>query len=181
MEIVLNNEELRLSDKKASLSFFSDDSADLKVKADAILLTKPSKTSSETIIIDGPGEYEIAGATVTGIEATDYKEQKPATVYLVNMDGLSIALCGKVAAKLNNDQMESLGTVDVLAVQTGDGTSSASPAEASSLIGQIEPKVIIPLGETSGLLSELGSTAQQVSRLKISPKDLPAETTVVVL
>ena len=85
MEIVLlTQNSIRIKDKQAS--FVVDPQE--KVSADAYLLLKnPAhvvKAEEETVIISGPGEYEIGGVKLSGIRA------ETNSVYSLNVGGVAV-------------------------------------------------------------------------------------------
>ncbi len=146
------------------------DPADAKTAADVVLATNPGvKAAGEAMVIDGPGEYEVKGAMITGAPAGK------STVYAVEVDDVTVGIVGKVD-QLGDQPVEALGQVDVLAVDATD-----APA-AAKIVSQLEPKYVIPVGgDTAAFLKEMGANPAPVPKLKLTGKDLPEETTVVVL
>lgn len=138
--------------------------------ADVILLTSGKSVSAgEAMLIDGPGEYEVKGAMITGAPAGD------GTAYAVDIDDATVAIVGANTV-LGDQQIEALGQIDVLAVDAADASAAAK------IVSQLEPKYVIPVGsDTTAFLKEMGAKPEPIAKLKISGKDLPEETTVVVL
>lgn len=145
------------------------DPTDRKVKADVVVLTEQGEMKVEGMLVDGPGEYEVKGAMITGVPSGD------ATAYCVRVDGVSVGIVGGIAV-LTDKQIEALGQIDVLAL---DGVDA--PA-AAKLVSTLEPKYAIPVGsDITGFLKEMGANPESISKLKLNPKEMPLETTVVVL
>lgn len=176
--------------------------ADLKVSGDATLLGQagmdlPAKAG---VVIDGPGEYEVKGTQIIGVPARLHTEDPEAgkgvgaTIYSVKVDGVRIGLISNIAAALSNEQVDALGTIDVLVIPIGNHGLTLGPEHAASIISQLEPKYVVPTHYDDGktkydvpqekldaFLKEVGSHPEPISKLKITEKDLPLETTVVVL
>ncbi len=151
-------------------------------------------------IISGPGEYEIKGVTIRGFSTfhdnAGGSERGKNTIYRIEIDGITIAHLGDLGHALSGGQVEELDGVDVLCIPVG-GAFTVDAAAASGVVGEIEPKIVIPMHyqrpglnqETFGALAPLslflkemgkeGVSAQ--SKLSISKDKLPPEMQVVVL
>ena len=98
--------------------------------------------------IDGPGEYEVGGILVTGVR-TFHDKHKGAelgsnTVYAIHMDDVVFCHLGDLGHELSTQQLDEIGTVDVLFIPVGGG-ETIGPSEAVSVISQIEPRIVIPM------------------------------------
>ncbi len=168
------------------------------ISADVIALTQLGESpSSEAMVIDGPGEYEIKGVMVNGVAAQLHvdKEGQQGTIYAIHADDITIAVLANIAPGLSNEQIEALGSVDVLIVPVGGKGLTLDAAAAAKVVSQIEPHVVIPVHYDDGkskydmpqdgvepFLKEVGAkVSEPVSKYKISSRDLPEETDVVVL
>jgi L-ascorbate metabolism protein UlaG (beta-lactamase superfamily) len=99
------------------------------------------------IIIDRPGEYEVAGVSVYGIAARahmDEEGKKTATMYKIAVDDLNILSAGHIYPDLSDAQLESIGMIDVLLLPVGGNGYTLDGVGALKLIKKIEPKIIIP-------------------------------------
>lgn len=146
--------------------------------------------------ITGPGEYEIGGVFIIGIQMRSKKsaKTKPRSnmLYVFDFDGLTVVHLGDLANVPSQAQIENLGTVDVALVPVGSG-GALSPSQASEVISLIEPSIVIPmhyktgeielkLGTIKRFLSEMGiSEKGALPSLKISKSGLSDDTQVVVL
>ena len=146
-------------------------------------------------VVHTPGEYEISGALITGL-ATFHDGQRGAergknTVYLIELDGITICHLGDIGHTLSSAHVEELEEVDVLLLPVG-GVTTINAAQASEVIRQIEPKVVIPMHygtpQVTGLepvsvfLKEMGN--EQIApqpKLTLSKSMLPAGTQIYVL
>ena len=74
-------------------------------------------------VIDMPGEYEHNDVSVLGLPVHAHidKDGKSATMYRIETDGVSLAVIGHTDAPLNDDDLESLGMVDIVIVPVGGG------------------------------------------------------------
>lgn len=144
---------VRLSDKKVVLTV-DDNLKQLGVKTvtkpqDIALYTFNATTNKDNpgrFLIDGPGEYEISGVSIKGMPAQAHidKEGQNATIYLIKIDNFNIVVLGHIATALDDEQIETLGIVDVLIIPVGNSGYTLDAAEAVSVIKKIEPKIVIP-------------------------------------
>ena len=98
--------------------------------------------------IDGAGEYEVSGILISGVR-TYHDSKKGAelgknTVYVIHMDDVVFCHLGDLGHELTTQQLEDIGAVDVLFIPVGGG-ETISPAAASSVISQIEPRIVVPM------------------------------------
>jgi L-ascorbate metabolism protein UlaG (beta-lactamase superfamily) len=146
--------------------------------------------------VTGPGEYEIKGVLIIGV-ATFHDNNKGSTrgkntIYLIEMDEVSICHLGDLGHTLTDEQVEELGNVDVLLLPVG-GVSTVNASLASEIVRQLEPKIVIPmhyktaaidrpLEPVDGFLKEIGAhdiTPQD--KLSVTRSNLPLSTQVVLL
>jgi len=109
--------------------------------------------------ITGPGEYEISGVLIIGIatfhDRTKGSERGKNTVYLMEVDEVSICHLGDLGHVLTAEQREELENVDVLLLPTG-GVSTIDAPAAAQIVRQLEPKVVIPMHyQTEAFTGEL--------------------------
>jgi L-ascorbate metabolism protein UlaG (beta-lactamase superfamily) len=147
-------------------------------------------------IVNGPGEYEISGILIIGI-ATYHDTQRGQvrgknTVYVMEIDGISVCHLGDLGHVLSSEQVEEIGDIDVLLLPVG-GTSTINAAIAAEVIRQLEPKVVIPmhyktpsisreLDDIGVFLKEMGmETAEPRPKLAVSKSNLPLSTQIIVL
>lgn len=117
--------------------------------------------------IEGPGEYEVGDFSISGTAATrhiDTELTEPlSTIYRIEVGDVRIALLGNIAPKLNDDQLEALGVVDILILPVGGGGYTLDATSAASLARQIEPRVVIPIHYAdSGLKYEVPQDSLEV-------------------
>ena len=173
---------------------------EIKLTNDATLLSVvgspvPAKAG---MVIDSPGEYEIKGAMVTGVPAHLHidapEDRATATIYSVTIDGVRVGYFGNIASEITGEQIEALGQIDVLILPVGDHGLTLDATAAVAIISQIEPKYVVPTHYDDGgtkyevpqdklevFLNEVGSSSEPQPKLRVTPKDLPLETTVAFL
>ena len=143
-----------------------------------------------SFVIRGPGEYEKSGVQIIGIQSYHDNEQGAKrglnTIYVLKIEDMRICHLGDLGQhELTDEQVETIGEVDVLMVPVG-GTYTIDGKEAVAVVKQIEPKIIIPMhykvpGLTVDLagpqqfLKEVGIKPEEVETLKINAKSLPEE------
>jgi L-ascorbate metabolism protein UlaG (beta-lactamase superfamily) len=182
-----------------SVTVICDPSTDKKLNADVVALSSPDikVSAGEAMLVEGPGEYEVKGALITGVPTQLHvdAEGTRGTAYRIEADHVSVGFLGNIAPGLSNEQLEILGGVDVLVVPVGGHGLTLDATAAAQLISQIEPKFVIPTHYEDGVskyampqdkldkfLSEMGGAkVEPQAKLKVTDKDLPLETTVVVL
>jgi len=102
---------------------------------------------SEAFLINTPGEYEIGGLSVRGIATRahmDEPDSHRATMFKITHDNFNVVVTGHIFPALTDEQVEILGTVDILAVPVGGNGYTVDGEGASQLIRKLEPKVVIP-------------------------------------
>lgn len=150
-------------------------------------------------VIDSPGEYEIGGIFITGINLTPVeKGSKNAqrfsknNVFVIYMDNIAFCHLGDLNHVPTQNQVEDMGNIDVLMVPVG-GHNALNAAQAVEVISLIEPYIVIPmhyrlpnsaikLDPVSKFLKEMGLTkTDTVASLKLTKTGLPEETQIVLL
>ena len=173
----------------------------LKLKADIVTVSHdaPGHNFLKAIkgykhLLDGPGEYEIGGVFITGVQTNGRKknDQPRNTLYVFDYDGITVAHLGDLREVPSRSQVDALGEVNVALVPVGAG-GGLSAAKAAEVIGVLEPKIIIPMhyatahGKTElepleKFLKEMGLGAIEAeASLKVTKGSLPEDTRVVVL
>ena len=174
-----------------------------KLQADIVTLSHfhPGHSYSEAITsefkeIKGPGEYELKGIFITGIATFHDSEQGNKlgrnTVYVLEMDGMTLCHLGDLGHLPASQLMEAIGDVDVLFLPVG-GVSTIAGSTAAEIVRHLSPKIVIPMHyKTSAevrdlqpvdrFLTEL-SIKEMVSqpKLSINRSTLPTSTQVTIL
>ena len=155
------------------------------------------RVKGEPFVINGPGEYEVGGVSVIGVptfhDAQGGKERGINAVYVIEIDGMRIAHMGDLGHKLSQEQLEEIGSIDVVMVPVG-GVFTIDPKDAVEVVRQVDPWIVIPMhyrieGDTFGKLATLEDFLKEIGKpdvlpipkLVISNDKLPEEMQVVVL
>lgn len=157
---------------------------------DMVIISNPEykldDAKSESLIIDGPGEYESKQVFIKGIPVEVEGRDSDDTVYWIETEGITIGHLGNLNTQLSDRQLESLEGLDILLVPVG-GNGVLDAKQASEVISQIEPRLVIPMNyKISGLKEKrdsidvfkkaMGVNESEVeNRLTIKKKDLPQD------
>jgi len=151
------------------------------------------------LAIEGPGDYELGPFSIKGVPAIRHldtsADEKIATVYRIEVGDARIALVGNISPKLDEEQLEGLGLVDILILPVGGGGYTLDATSAAGVVRQIDPKVVIPVHYADdGLkyevpqdtletfVKELGAPVETMSKYKVkSAATLPLTLTIVEL
>jgi L-ascorbate metabolism protein UlaG (beta-lactamase superfamily) len=177
----------------------------LKLKADIVTVSHdaPGHNFAEAVkgtshVIKGPGEFEIGGVFITGIQTDGAgsgkkaKDQVPNTLFVFDYDGLTVAHLGDLKQVPTQAEVEALGTVHVALVPVGGG-GGLNAAKAAEVISLLEPNIVVPmhystpdgkitLDSLNKFLKEMGLSKQESQpSLKVTKSGLPEETHVAVL
>lgn len=158
------------------------------------------------MVFKDPGEYEVAGVVITGIDSfhdnSQGSERGKNTIFHINFDTLNIVHLGDLGqSELTEDQITQIGETDILLIPVGS-VYTIDSKKAAAIVSQLEPKIIIPMhykpslpsgdGKIEGLkfelegvegfLKEMGAEGvTPVPKLSITKEKLPEEPMVVVL
>ena len=177
----------------------------LRLKADIVTVshTAPGHNETDAVkgtshVITGPGEFEIGGVFITGIQTDGSgaprkgKEQQRNTLYVFDYDGLTVAHLGDLREVPTQTEVEALGTVNVALVPVGGG-GALNAAKAAEVVSLLEPDIVVPmhyatpasklsLDSLNKFLKEMGLGKQESqASLKVSRGSLPEETHVAIL
>ncbi|MGK2896762.1 MAG: MBL fold metallo-hydrolase [Candidatus Saccharimonadales bacterium] len=192
--VITTKKAILVVDPKLSLAGLKD----ISVKGAVQLGTEERllvDSKGTRLTVEGPGEYEVADLSIHGVPAVrhiDTPDQgKKATIYRIEVGDVRIALLGNIADKLEEEQLEGLGLVDVLIIPVGGGYT-LDPTNAAALTRQIEAKAVIPIHykddalkyevpqeELSVFATELGAPIETTAKLKVkSAASLPQVLTI---
>lgn len=166
-----------------------------RFRADAVLVTHSHPDHSnaaaiggEPIRVAGPGEYEIKGVYVRGIEtfhdAAQGNERGANTMYAITMEDVRLLHMGDFGEeRVRDETLEKIGETDILMIPVGGVYTIAADAAAKA-VKQIEPRLVIPMhyklpGLALGIegvekfLKEMGAAgAAPEEKLTIKKKDV---------
>jgi L-ascorbate metabolism protein UlaG (beta-lactamase superfamily) len=147
-------------------------------------------------VIEGPGEYEVAGVLIDGVatyhDDNQGRDRGSNTVFVIEVEDLRICHLGDLGHVPSPAQSEAMGEVDILLTPVG-GHHTIDAAAAAEVVSLLEPKIVIPMHYRTDLekadldpldpfLKQMGlSEVAPQARLSVTQSSLPAQTQVIVL
>ena len=147
-------------------------------------------------IVTGPGEYEIGGLMITGVATAPLQlgdgSRLKNTAYLIQVDEVTVCHLGAISTVLTSDEIDQLKDTEVLLLPVG-GHGTITATQASQIVSQLEPRMIIPMRYASdGNESQLDSaesfckemgleSPMPQPRISVTKSGLPDEPTVMLL
>jgi L-ascorbate metabolism protein UlaG (beta-lactamase superfamily) len=189
---------------KGARQVIDDNLADLGAKSiikpdDVALFTGPhGSVDTGRLTFDSPGEYEVSDISVIGIAARAHIDEagtSNATMFKLVVGDVSALITGHIYPELNDDQLETIGLVDLLIVPVGGNGYTVDPVGALKLIKAVEPKLVIPTHyadsalhypvpqqELSNALKELAMEPKEtLAKLRLKPGELSDLTQLIIL
>jgi L-ascorbate metabolism protein UlaG (beta-lactamase superfamily) len=174
----------------------------LRLEGNLVTVSHPHENHShvqsvkDAYVVEGPGEYEVAGVTVRGLP-TYHDSQQGAehgrnTVYVIELDDVRVCHLGDLGHRLDDSALETIGNVDVLLVPVGGGRT-LDGARAAEVVRQVEPRYVVPmhfghpslrteLAPVERFLNEMGVPESEAqTKLTVQASSAEGETKVVVL
>lgn len=153
---------------------------------------------AESILtIEGPGEYGVAEFDIKGIPARRHIDNEASkqlsTMYRLTVGDTRIGIIGNIDKKLSEDQLESLGVLDILIIPVGGGGYTLDSVDAANLVKLIDPKIVIPTHYADShikyevpqdgldrFVSEIGASVETVLKYK-QKQALVASNTISII
>jgi len=173
----------------------------IKTRADVVTISQNAADSrvlkgvrGVKKILQRPGEYEIGGVFIIGVQVRGPKGSDPLkemrVIFALDYEGITIAHLGGLHKVPAQSEIEALGPVHVLLLPIG-GNGSLKPGQAAEVASLLEPNIVVPMGYSpqgkgrralERFLKEMGvAEVRPQPTLKVSASSLPTETQVVVL
>jgi L-ascorbate metabolism protein UlaG (beta-lactamase superfamily) len=89
--------------------------------------------------IAGPGEFEVRGVTVRGVDMGNGR-----TLMRVEIDDVRVLSVGRLDRQLTEEEIDALGHIDVLVAPVGGGDALAASA-ATKLVNALSPAIVVPV------------------------------------
>lgn len=175
---------------------------DVAIKNDVELATEARfaiNAPDARLSIEGPGEYGVGDFDIHGIAAQRHldteNDPKLSTIYRIEVGEFRVAVLGNIYEKLNEEQLEEIGVVDILIIPVGGNGYTLDATGAAIITRQIDPKVVVPVHYADSALKyevaqdpleifvkELGAPVEETAKYKLkTAASLPAVLTVVEL
>jgi L-ascorbate metabolism protein UlaG (beta-lactamase superfamily) len=175
----------------------------LKLRADIVTISHEAPGHSFTSAVKGfshlintPGEFEIGGVFITGIQTNGSDKHDAVeprnSLYVFDYEGVTVAHLGDLRRVPSQTEIEALGTVHIVLVPVGGG-GGLNAAKAAEVVSLLEPGFVIPmhygttvnnfkLAPLSKFLKEMGlGNIEAQPSLKVTKSMIPEETRVIVL
>ncbi len=147
-------------------------------------------------VADSPGEFSIQGVTIEGIDSYHDDQQGALrgrnTIFILESEDLRICHLGDLGHELTDEQVDAIGDIDVLMIPIG-GTYTLDAKGAKKVVGQIEPKIILPMhykvdgtsldvDDEKEFCNELGATIKEkTQRLSLKKSEIEDTENKVIL
>ncbi len=194
---------VKVKDRKATI-IVDDNLAELGLKArtsedDISLVTSKDINLSKEgrFLVNCPGEYEISEVSIKGVATRAHIDEAGhrATMYVVRTSGFSVAVIGHIYPELSDEQLESLGLIDVVIIPVGGSGYTLDPIGAVKITNKLDPKIVIPThyadrainypvpqAELAEFIKLAGTPEPEtVKQLKLKEADLGEKLKVVVV
>lgn len=155
-----------------------------------------SAVSGHPFIVNGPGEFEVKDVFVYSISARTKGDEKTKgmenLLFRIEAEDMRLAHLGAIDRPLTDDELSQLENIDILMLPVGGGRV-LSPKTAAEVLGEIEPRIVIPMTHAIENMKEklagvedfckaLGACkSERMQRYKVTRKDLPEEDMMMVI
>lgn len=160
---------------------------DKKLNSRLVIYTVEQKdgvrlTDDGVIKICGPGEYEIGGVEVIGINGGEGSR-----IYLIMADGLTLGVVGPTKVVLSEKKVEKMNSVDVLVINVGEG-NGLTTKQIIDLSKELGANYLVPVGieNNSEIIKKLADEMDEegrevVEQLGLEKESLPEHMELVIL
>lgn len=173
-----------------------DHNADFRVSGNPMLIKRTHDFQCENeMTIQRTGETLTFHGIPTFHDNFQGRRRGPNTVWHWYWEGIHFAHLGDLGHLLDDQQLSTIGKVDVLFVPVG-GKETIDPTEATLVVNQMEPKIVFPMHyltpetESLGLCEyKLSDFTEKMSNVEdaatmaveVELARLPSETKVIIL
>ncbi len=165
--------------------------ADILLKTHNISQKDVTDKVGDCFCISALGEYEAKGVAIQGIPSLQVNKKDANIIYSIELEDIRVCHLGMMGTdELNEEQLEGMGTVDILLIPI-DGDKTIGSKEAVKLISLIEPKLVIPMcfnqDNLSAFLHAMGQKdvvsqdKLSIQKKNLTPKSNDDKVEIVVL
>lgn len=179
MEIaLLSSDSIRIKGKHSSI-VINPQNKSIPLQVAILIGTQQGKNfiSSEGVTIDGPGEYEVGGIKISGVQGKDTRSEtgqaRHEVVYSMTVDGVAIAVGTLSGLHSSQQKMKEHNIAVVLALDEIEASFVTSMAVNAVLFyGSCAAKAL------SGFAKE---NVKEVNKYQVTLEKLPQEIETVLL
>ncbi len=141
--------------------------------------------SEAKLVINSPGEYGVSDFDIYGISAQRHIDTADqgmvSTMYRIKIGDIRIGIIGNIDEHLSDEQLESMGVIDILIIPVGGAGYTLDATSATNVIHMINPKVVIPVhyndpalkyevpqNDLNLFIAEVGAPVETVSKYKVN-------------
>ncbi len=174
-----------------------------RIKVDVVLASSEladegARIAKGTFLVE-PGSYRVGGVNFEGLslphDRIGGRRFGLATLWKWKQGGLNFAHLGGSASPLNTEEKILLGRPDVLIIAVGGGAKVYDGIEAARIVGELNPKRIIPVqyvigkppkncdqkGVESFLEAMQGIEVKEVGKTYLLPSSIPNGTQIHIM
>lgn len=140
----------------------------VRVTGRGVALTLDGAVDFGGKVFSRPGEYDVQGVPVTGVQSRAGSAMN--TIFSAYVEGMAVCHVGALSEPLTSAQIDAIGPVDVLLLPIGGGLD---PIE---LVSALDPKVVVPLpldpAAAEAFYRQVGDS-QPTAKLTLTADKLP--------
>lgn len=151
------------------ITYIGNASFKIKAKNATVTIGDNITIAESEKVISGPGEYEIKGVSIVGVDAKD------TTLYRIDLDGLTLLYAGNLEKKLTESQLKEIGEIDIAFIPVNN--------EFENITHSISPTVILPFNYEGQdeVISKLGVNIEKLPKFSIKAGELVTEDQKVII
>ncbi len=120
------------------------------------------------IVIDGPGEYDVAGVSVQGMASTAQ------TIFVINIEDVCLCVVPREPLVLDGTMLEQIGSIDIAVVPV---TASHPANETTTMVNLLEPQMVFLIGDGDVTTLIQGNS---LDAIKVTKSSLPTDSREII-
>lgn len=90
------------------------------------------------VVIKGPGEYDVAGVSVAGLQVRDQ------ILFVLRAEDMHICVIPRQSVELSSSDLEQIGSVDIVVAPL---VADRPPSDTLTMINSLEPQMVVLTGD----------------------------------
>lgn len=148
-------------------------------------------------VIDKAGNYDFDNIKIKGLptfhDGVQGQERGNNIVFIYEIEGLKLAHLGDLGHIFTAEQLNLIGPIDILMIPVG-GVYTIDADQAIEIVGQIKPKIVLPMhyktgnlpasiqiAPVDGFIQKLGWKVDKVRELEINQSNISSHTDSIIL